>query len=267
MVRSRNDFGITLADDGSIFFGVGTRRAVDRCGDACPTPTIDTYEPNGNRTSIGSDYSLRTLTSIGDGEWHHVAAVRNATSGELAVYIDAVAHTCGPMGRASGGTNAACTGRPENTGRLNDAMFRSAIGWGFSGCLRAVELHATERAEYYAEEIDGGRSDDHAGALDVARVRASMIATARSVRKFPLYYSYQDNVESQRMHELFLTSVKSTGSASYDLHPIKANSSIEQVRCLAHHDAALHGVHAQLLLLPTMPTKSTRARDGRSSWT
>ena len=66
---------------------VGTRRAVDRCGSACPTSTIDTYEPKGNRSSIGSDHTLRTTTRVADGQWHHVAAVRDVSSGVLILYV------------------------------------------------------------------------------------------------------------------------------------------------------------------------------------
>lgn len=45
--------------------------------------------------------------------------------------------------------------------RLNDAMYRAALGWGFEGCMREVQLHALGRAQFYhADEHDSARGGD-----------------------------------------------------------------------------------------------------------
>jgi CSLREA domain-containing protein len=60
-----DDFGTSVAD-GKFAFGVGA------------TP------------ASGGDVTILSTTSINDGGWHHVAATRDATSGEMKVYVDGV---------------------------------------------------------------------------------------------------------------------------------------------------------------------------------
>jgi hypothetical protein len=69
------DFGLSLAN-GRVAFGVGVG---------------------------ASAYTIVGTTDLRDGDWHHVAATRNATTGALVVYVDGVqdASGTGPTGDAS----------------------------------------------------------------------------------------------------------------------------------------------------------------------
>jgi uncharacterized repeat protein (TIGR03806 family) len=66
------DFG-TVLTSGKVAFGVG---------------------------NVSSNYSITSLTSVNNGQWHHIAATRNATSGAMTLYVDGVpeANVIGPVG-------------------------------------------------------------------------------------------------------------------------------------------------------------------------
>ena len=50
-------------------FGVGHRKSIDRCGDACNFKTIDSFEHQGiGKKSHGVDHTLRTNTTVLDGK-------------------------------------------------------------------------------------------------------------------------------------------------------------------------------------------------------
>ena len=70
----KNDFGTTLVGN-TVAFGVG--------------PT---------------DVTIKATTAVNDNEWHHVAATRDASSGEIILYIDGVAEASGTA--ATGAKNA-----------------------------------------------------------------------------------------------------------------------------------------------------------------
>lgn len=73
--------------------------------------------------------------------------MRNASSGELRIYVDGEEHACG-------GANTQCTvtnhtlapdlaeAPLHHSGRLLDAPHRVKVGYGFQGCLSHVEIHA-----------------------------------------------------------------------------------------------------------------------------
>lgn len=70
------DYGISLGNDGRIAFGVA-------------------------RGSVGE--TICSSGSVTDGNWHHIAVTRNATSGEMRIYVDGVqqASGAGPTGDIS----------------------------------------------------------------------------------------------------------------------------------------------------------------------
>lgn len=50
----------------------------------------------GTKAAFGvgaPDTTITSMTSINDGNWHHVAATRDATSGEIKLYIDGALET------------------------------------------------------------------------------------------------------------------------------------------------------------------------------
>ena len=61
---------------------------------------IEGVERTPNRGGVGGpDTTIVSTTSINNGQWHHVAATRNRTSGEIKLYVDGVlqATATGPL--------------------------------------------------------------------------------------------------------------------------------------------------------------------------
>ncbi len=107
-----NDFGVTLTGD-QIAFGIG---------------------------STGGDKTIQSLRKVTDGQWHHVAVTRSATSGAMAIYIDGTLDVTGT------GTTGAKTAPPV----LRLGSLQTAIHY-FNGALDEVRLYgaAISAAEIY----------------------------------------------------------------------------------------------------------------------
>jgi hypothetical protein len=222
--RSRNDFGVSMGKDGQLMFGMGHRslKIATIPWKGRITLGIPKFPIYKTAVYAGEDHTLHTTTKVNDGKWHHVAVERNASHRELAIYIDGVPHTC---------TNGLghCVGNLTNHNRLTDTYFRAALGWGFDGCMRDVELHAAASLaalEHY-EDKDIKANDDTEGTLGPSGVAAIMKATERQVGPYPVFYYYIANNDSEWLHTNFRESIISSGNEeSLQLRPISAGNAI-----------------------------------------
>ncbi len=68
--------------------------------------------------SVGNDYAAdqKSSSSINDGNWHHVALTRDASSGATRIFVDGSLETAGVTGSGTIGNAFASIGRIEDTG-------------------------------------------------------------------------------------------------------------------------------------------------------
>jgi RNA polymerase sigma factor (sigma-70 family) len=75
----------------------------------------------------GVDTSARSKQPINDGQWHHVALTRDATTGQLQVYVDGVLSGSSVSGLGIKTTPFNCIGRMEVQAADRPAYFRGAL--------------------------------------------------------------------------------------------------------------------------------------------
>lgn len=191
---SGNDFGLSLAGDGVVLFGVGYRHVPDLEGRG---PHDDAYPPP-------RDTTIRSAAPVTDGNWRHVAATRSAAGG-LRLYVDGVLVATGaqaccldgaapvPAAYAAVGASVDATSRrgccDENGYSLEDAPDALAVGQLYAGCLRAVGLDPV--------------------AATPAAVAASRAGTALPAPPaYPLYFVAAADVGSREMRDAFVGGLK-----------------------------------------------------------
>ena len=90
----------------------------------------------GNKAAFGvgnPDFTISSTTSINDGQWHHVAATRNSTSGAMKLYVDGALQISGtgPTGTRSAPTalriGGILSGGGFFAGAVDDARFYNYI--------------------------------------------------------------------------------------------------------------------------------------------
>ncbi len=98
------DYGISVFNDGRLSFGV---------------------------ENSGGASTLCSTVAVNDGQWHHVAATRNTSSGQLCLYIDGAQRGCrsGPTGDMSY-RDGRSTGQPDSDPFLVIAAEKHDF-WGF----------------------------------------------------------------------------------------------------------------------------------------
>jgi RNA polymerase sigma factor (sigma-70 family) len=75
----------------------------------------------------GFDTSAKSKKPINDGQWHHVALTRDATTGQAHVYVDGLLSGSSVSGQGIKTTPFYCIGRMEITGADKPAYFRGAL--------------------------------------------------------------------------------------------------------------------------------------------
>jgi len=92
----------------------------------------------GNKVAfgIGGDVTIQSTTSINDGRWHHVAAVRRASTGQLELYID---------GRLENNIAGTITGALTAPSRITLGMTQTGANALFVGRLDELRIWNTAR--------------------------------------------------------------------------------------------------------------------------
>ncbi len=90
---------------------------------------------NGGKFSLGignPDTTLTSTVAVNDGNWHHVVATRNSTSGATQIYVDGVLNTSGTAatGSRSAGTNV----------RIGSIQTGPTAGY-FAGSLDQIQIY------------------------------------------------------------------------------------------------------------------------------
>jgi RNA polymerase sigma factor (sigma-70 family) len=75
----------------------------------------------------GFDTSAKSKKPINDGQWHHVALTRDATTGQAHVYVDGLLSGSSVSGQGIKTTPFYCVGRMEIAGADKPAYFRGAL--------------------------------------------------------------------------------------------------------------------------------------------
>ena len=176
-VRSRNDWGITVDRMGHIMFGHGHRAPLYRTlwWRRILVNLIPRHAEWRNSTYRGEDFTLHSATAVDDGNWHFVVAERNVSN--LFLYIDGAQQGCPSANLPDGALAGTCFGVPHSA-PLDDAHYRMAVGWGFDGCVRDMEVR------------EGGERSQWMGPEAVRRRMATSASPGQGHPKIPLYYYY-----------------------------------------------------------------------------
>ncbi len=188
---SGNTMGGACQSGGSVFWVNGNiiwDRDVDGAGD------IGDYGISlfsDGRLSFGVENAAGVLTicstaSVSDGQWHHVAATRNTSSGQLCLYVDGSQSTCGvgPIGDI-GYRDGRATNQPNSDpflvigaekhdywtsgqgyhGWVDEARISNAIRYtvGFNRPSSAFTSDANTVALYHFDEGSGATITDTVG--------------------------------------------------------------------------------------------------------
>ena len=187
---SYNDFGLAMATDGRVVFGVGHRRPLaprelrhEKNLDGWDFRSPTEYNPKTRRDFVheGEETELWSAAALDDGAWHHVAATRRRADGALALYVD------GRLERAA---------RSANRELMSDAEYELSVGLSITGCVRGAALEHRAR--------------------DAAAVAALMASTALP-RPPPLYLTYlyspasDADAGSRELRDRFVASVRAWG--------------------------------------------------------
>jgi Concanavalin A-like lectin/glucanases superfamily len=112
----------------------------------------------------GTSAILSGTTALTDGQWHHIAAVRDAGTGEVSLYVD---------GAKEDSANVTYTGGFDSpTAALNIGWLNRAAGFHFSGAIDEVALYdrALSAVEILQHYTDGEAGTGYSYGLTVERI-------------------------------------------------------------------------------------------------
>ena len=208
--RSYNDFGVALAPNGSVVFGIGHRLPLAPSrrtngadgwdyrspGAFNPVTNVD-FVHEGNETEVWSHFP------VDDGRWHHIVATRRMKTGELGLYIDGM-----DQGHAIS----------SNRELMSDSAYDLAVGLSIVGCVRGASFEHRYSNTSRVQELLSASS-------------SIMPPTPKPALHLCYLFSPESDqdVESRTMRDQFVASIRSWGDDDI-LEASKRAVILEEVR-------------------------------------